>query len=175
MSTNDGKEGGVEEEKHATEIILRNYVNYKESHTKDSVFTVNIKDDNLFNWEVNVDIHKLDHESEFYKDAKKYEVNEIIFRIMFPPDYPSNPPYVHVISPRFAPNTGCVTIKGCLDIYLLSKEGWKPTISANELILNILAGLVEPTEGRQEPRIDPSNRTPYSLESEIAAYEKIAK
>lgn len=158
----------------AAEIILKDYVSCKTSQTKDSAFKVNMINDDLFHWEVNVDTRKLNPETEFYKDAVKYNVSEVIFRIIFPPNYPADPPYVYVNTPRFVQHTGRVTIEGSLCLDLLTKEGWMPTININGLINTILNEMFTETE-TNIARIDPCNRAPYSLEASIAAFENIAR
>ena len=165
----------------AAEIILKDYVSNKISHTNNSRYTANLLNDDLFHWEVIVDTHKLNPNTEFYKDSMELKVNEIIFRIIFPPDYPLNAPFVYVRMPRFVQHTGHVTIGGSLCLDLLT-ENWSPSIKIKTLIDSMLDEMMTEVKPETEdktkneilpniPRINREDRRPYSLEESIWAFK----
>ena len=165
----------------AAEIILKDYASYEISHTNNSRYTANLLNDDLFHWEVIVDTHKLNPNTEFYKDSMELKVNEIIFRIIFPPDYPLNAPFVYVRMPRFVQHTGHVTIGGSLCLDLLT-ENWSPSIKIETLIDSMLDEMMTEVKPETEdktkniilpniPRINREDRRPYSLEESIWAFK----
>ena len=55
----------------------------------------------------------------------------------FLPDYPFQPPFIRVISPRFAFHAGRVTVGGSICFELLTGSGWRPSNSLESIFLQI--------------------------------------
>lgn len=70
-----------------------------------------------------------------YKDAIKYNVENLVIEITFPENYPFSPPFVRVVSPKFKYMTGHITVGGSVCTELLTQGGWIMTTSVISLIL----------------------------------------
>ena len=94
-----------------------------------SSFTVTVSESNLLTWKV---VIKLDWEP--------YNHMEYTVNIIFPQDYPFKSPTMSFVSPIYHPN---VDEKGqvCLS---LTRENWKPSTKAVDMIKALLQLLKEP-------------------------------
>lgn len=66
----------------------------------------------------------------------------MVWHVVFPEDFPMTPPFVHVVSPTFAPVTGHVLQGGALCAEVLStsesSSAWRPTIQMAALVETLL-------------------------------------
>jgi ubiquitin-conjugating enzyme E2 Q len=71
--------------------------------------------------------------------AEYGKAEEVVLRIHFTPGFPTTPPFVRVIRPRFMFHTGHVTIGGsiCTEVLTASNTpgSWQSTITMENLIL----------------------------------------
>jgi ubiquitin-conjugating enzyme E2 Q len=81
---------------------------------------------------------------ELFQDLMKYgaeygKAEEVVLRIHFTPRFPTTPPFVRVIRPKFMFHTGHVTIGGsiCTEVLTASNTpgSWQSTITMENLIL----------------------------------------
>lgn len=94
---------------------------------------------NIYVWIVRIDLstyHLSDRlKRDFDMYASRYgKPKEVKFEIRFSSNYPNDPPFVRIISPRFTFRTGHVTIGGSICTEGLTKNGW----NAQRTIENIL-------------------------------------
>lgn len=96
----------------------------------------------------NIELSGFDEDSHLSKDLHVLGLDAIKLQMSFPDEYPFQPPFVQVKSPRFARNTGYV-IKGALCMELLTADGWNPINDIETVIVSIRSLLVE-GKGRLE-------------------------
>lgn len=81
-------------------------------------------------------IHQVDN-SELAAQMSRLGIPYIDMEITFPENYPIEPPFPRIISPRFKPLTGHITIGGSICMEAISKSGWCPATRVESLILQI--------------------------------------
>lgn len=112
----------------------------KLQHSKpDPVFTVDLVDDNLFEWHVRV--HKLDPESDLGNDMKELGITHIQLHLTFPENFPFAPPFMRVISPRI--EKGFVMEGGAICMELLTPRGWASAYTVEAVIMQFAASVVK--------------------------------
>merc|ERR1711920_611456 len=67
----------------------------------------------------------------------------VVMDLMFPSDYPLQPPFIRVIRPRFQHLTGHVTIGGSVCMQALTTSGWLPTFSLENVFVEIRSQMIE--------------------------------
>ena len=81
-------------------------------------FNISMVDEDVSKWKVFMSsLCFLDDYSELFKQLEKYEHLSgqpagVTFEISFPMEFPSEPPFVRVVSPRFCYRTGHITLGG---------------------------------------------------------------
>lgn len=108
-------------------------------------FIVELKNDDLYTWRVL--ITRFEGDYPIIHDMKKYGINNIELEIRFPDNYPFEPPFIWVISPRFKFRTGHVTINGSICLQLLTNQGWSAAAHIENVLVQIKSLLTE-GEGR---------------------------
>ncbi|XP_017778132.1 PREDICTED: ubiquitin-conjugating enzyme E2Q-like protein CG4502 [Nicrophorus vespilloides] len=109
-------------------------------HSKtEPVFTVELVDDNLFEWHVR--IYKLDPESDLGGDMKELGINHILLHLVFPENFPFAPPFMRVISPRI--EKGFVMEGGAICMELLTPRGWASAYTVEAVIMQFAASVVK--------------------------------
>jgi len=100
--------------------------------------------ENLYHW--NVKLFGFDKGSDMWKDMesfkKKTQQDHILVELRFSKDYPFAPPFVRVISPRFAFRTGHVTLGGSICMELLTNTGWNSTNDIESILIQIRAEML---------------------------------
>ncbi|CAI5999775.1 unnamed protein product [Closterium sp. NIES-64] len=103
--------------------------------------------------------------------------------IRFPGGFPFDPPFVRVVSPRFAFHTGHVTVGGSICMELLTQSGWSPAYSLESLLVQLIANMaaggarVDPRyvrAGRCGCRDGPHAGGCYSLAEAKDAFVRVA-
>lgn len=112
--------------------------------------------------------------------AEKYtKMAEVVMELQFPKDYPSAPPFVRVIRPRFRFHTGHVTIGGSICTELLTRGGgqhsWKAGMSISSLLLYLHSTLID-GGGRVDfgSRHHPRPEKDYGDAEARAAFRRVA-
>jgi len=100
--------------------------------------------ENLYEWEVRL----FDFEGSLAKDLKEYtkktNKNYITVSMKFSKDYPSKPPFIRIVEPRFQFRTAHVTLGGAVCMEVLTLTGWKPILDVMSVILMLRAEIGAP-------------------------------
>lgn len=111
----------------------------KTQHRRDSIFTAELVNDNLFEWHVR--LHKIDPESELATDMKELDIPHILLHIIFPETFPFAPPFIRVISPRI--EKGFVMEGGAICMELLTPRGWTSAYTVTSVIIQLASCIVK--------------------------------
>lgn len=104
-------------------------------------FSVSVPDESdLYTWDAQ--FFGFDKGSPLAKDLAKVPGGKIELRLSFPSQYPSAPPYVRVIRPRFQFRTGHVTIGGSICTEMLTSVGWSSTMTVESVLVGIRANML---------------------------------
>lgn len=91
-------------------------------------FVIEMQPDNIYVWQLKFDILKFDLTKEIKADFQEYarltgQSACLIFEMRFPEGFPFEPPFIRVVSPRFAFHTGHITIGGSICMQILTNSG----------------------------------------------------
>jgi len=125
-------------------------------------------DDDLYTWEIR--LFNFDSETPLAADMKRCQVEEVLLHAIFPKNYPFTPPYIRVISPRFAFHTGHITVGGSICFELLTLSFWTPETTLEAVIICIRTQIIE-----GNGRLDHNWNIPYTEEEAKAAYVRVAR
>mmetsp|Transcript_26195 Transcript_26195/g.62233 ORF Transcript_26195/g.62233 Transcript_26195/m.62233 type:complete len:502 (+) Transcript_26195:109-1614(+) len=89
----------------------------------------------------NIKLFQFDDDSNLAKDMLVLGIDNVDLEMKFPEQYPFEPPFVRVVSPRFKRQTGFV-MNGALCMELLTKDGWNPVNDIESVIVSIRSLLV---------------------------------
>lgn len=67
----------------------------------------------------------------------------VVMDLMFPSDYPLQPPFIRVVRPRFQMHSGHVTIGGSICMEALTPSGWMPTMALENIFVEVRSQMVE--------------------------------
>ena len=95
----------------------------------------------------------------------------VTLEFRFPLSYPSLPPFVRIITPRFAFHTGHITVGGSVCAEFLTTTGWKPSEMNMNYILRSLCGLLYAGQAKLEHSFKQSE---YSLSEAQEAFQRVA-
>jgi len=108
--------------------------------TKEKGFHIEpMDDDNMKSWKML--LSDFDADSKLAQDMAVLGVEAIELQMDFPDDYPFQPPFCRVVSPRFQRQTGFV-MNGALCMELLTSDGWNPVNDIESVIVSIRSLLV---------------------------------
>lgn len=110
-----------------------------------------------------------------YSDSMEYYTEEtgrdtVLLEVLFPEDYPTGPPFIRVVYPRFHQYTGHITIGGSLCIQELTRSGWKPDFDLFTFVIMLRNLLVD-----GGALIDMDSGNEYSEEEARAAFVRVAQ
>lgn len=115
---------------------------WRSDSVKSGIFTVELVRDSLYEW--NVTLHKIDPDSDLFKDLQKLKdqgkEGEILVNIHFGSNYPFEPPFVRIVEPVIL--NGHVLDGGAMCMELLMNEGWSSVYTAEAVILQVAATIV---------------------------------
>ncbi|KAK0083781.1 hypothetical protein PV325_008239 [Microctonus aethiopoides] len=111
----------------------------KTQHRRDSTFSAELINDNLFEWHVR--LHKIDPESELAADMRELDIPHILLHVIFPETFPFAPPFMRVISPRI--EKGFVMEGGAICMELLTPRGWASAYTIEAVITQFAASIVK--------------------------------
>ncbi|KAK7864963.1 hypothetical protein R5R35_004945 [Gryllus longicercus] len=103
------------------------------------VFTVELVNDNLFEWHVR--LHRVDADSDLAGDMRDMGVPYILLHIVFPDNFPFAPPFMRVISPRI--EKGFVMEGGAICMELLTPRGWASAYTVEAVVMQFAASIVK--------------------------------
>ncbi|XP_054718936.1 ubiquitin-conjugating enzyme E2 Q1-like isoform X4 [Uloborus diversus] len=132
---------------------------YRSESFKKGVFTVELVNDSLYEW--NVKLLKVDPDSPLHNDLNLLKDREgkdsILLNILFKEAYPFEPPFIRVVHPMIT--GGYVLGGGAICMELLTKQGWSSAYTVEAIILQIAATLVK---GKARIQFG-GNKSQYSL------------
>ena len=103
------------------------------------------------------------------KDMDSMGVDVIKMEIRLPGAYPFEPPFIRVLSPKFAFRKGHVTIGGSICMDLLTKQRWVPSMSISKIMITIVQNMIA-GDGRLEPG---GKNYVYSLQEAQSAFTRM--
>lgn len=109
--------------------------------------------------------------SDIKNDMEKFGVPYIEMEITFPDDFPFNPPFVRIISPRFKRLTGHITSFGALCMEVLTSNNWVPSYSLLALIITIKTEIIQ-GEGRLDPHM---YDVPYNEKEALESFYRVSR
>jgi ubiquitin-conjugating enzyme E2 Q len=118
---------------------LREIQRIQQQYHHDPVFTVELVNDNLFEWHVR--LYRIDSESELASDMKDMGIPYILLHLMFPDNFPFAPPFMRVISPRI--EKGFVMEGGAICMELLTPRGWASAYTVEAIVMQFAASIVK--------------------------------
>ncbi|XP_051527487.1 ubiquitin-conjugating enzyme E2Q-like protein 1 [Myxocyprinus asiaticus] len=105
----------------------------------DNFITVELADDNLFDW--NVKLHQVDKDSALWQDMKETNTEFILLNVTFPDNFPFSPPFMRVLTPRL--ENGYVLDGGAICMELLTPRGWSSAYTVEAVMRQFAASLVK--------------------------------
>jgi len=118
---------------------MKEFNRIKMAQSKDPVFTIDLVNDNMFEW--SVQLQKVDPDSKLATDMRELEIPHVLLSMVFPKEFPFAPPFVRVIAPRI--EQGFVMPGGAICLELLTPTGWCCAYSVESVIMQIAAILVK--------------------------------
>jgi len=67
----------------------------------------------------------------------------VCVEIVYPQQFPSAPPFVRIVYPRFHQYTGHITIGGSICVKELTRSGWRPDFDLSALLIMLRNLLVD--------------------------------
>ena len=127
---------------------------------------VSLINDNLARWKVCLNMHE-QLDDPLVQDMDKYGITCVELEIRFSSEYPHKPPFIRIVSPRFAHITGHVNM-GAICEQILTNSGWTPLTSIPMLMIHI-QGMIFEGKGR----LGYDCKIPYSYEEAVSAFKRI--
>jgi len=160
----------------ATKVLMKEYIRLQKLQARgaNEGVTVSMPDEaNGYRWRVAVAAPQdtpLAAELRMYAERYK-QSDEIQLEMLFSADFPMSPPFVRVLTPRFAFHTGHVTIGGSICIELLTTSGWSPAYTIESLLVQLRSNFIA-----GEARLDPQRpNAPYSEMEAREAFRRVAQ
>ena len=94
----------------------------------------------MYSWDLH--LYDFEEDQEIASDLKARQLERVTLRILFPPDYPNSPPFVHMLRPRLRDGTGYVLAGGGICMELLTPADWSPATSISALVMSVRAMLL---------------------------------
>lgn len=118
---------------------LREIQRVQAQQRHEPVFTVELVNDNLFEWHVR--LYRVDADSELAGDMREMGVPCILLHLAFPDNFPFAPPFMRVISPRI--EKGFVMEGGAICMELLTPRGWASAYTVEAVVMQFAASIVK--------------------------------
>jgi len=139
----------------------------KPNFSKQNGFSIGIVNDDITKWHIKL----FNFDGTLEQDLQKTENGHVLLEVTFPRDYPSAPPFIRVVYPRFKFRTGHVTVGGSICMELLtnsgSERGWKSSITMEAIVLTIRQLMID-GGGRVIPG------SPYTEGEAKSAFNRVA-
>ncbi|XP_020803541.1 ubiquitin-conjugating enzyme E2Q-like protein CG4502 [Drosophila serrata] len=120
--------------------LMKEYREMERLQSKnDAVFTVELVNDNLFEWHVR--LHVIDPDSPLARDMVEMGVPAILLHLSFPDNFPFAPPFMRVVEPRI--EKGYVMEGGAICMELLTPRGWASAYTVEAVIMQFAASVVK--------------------------------
>ncbi|XP_013788058.1 ubiquitin-conjugating enzyme E2 Q1-like isoform X1 [Limulus polyphemus] len=140
----DYMRGSISGSVQATDRLMKELRDvYRSESFKKGVFTVDLVNDSLYEW--NVKLLMVDPDSPLHNDLVQLKEKDgkdyILLNILFSETFPFEPPFVRVVHPVIT--GGYVLGGGAICMELLTKQGWSSAYTVEAIILQIAATLVK--------------------------------
>ncbi|CAF4757132.1 ubiquitin-conjugating enzyme E2Q-like protein 1 [Pieris rapae] len=154
-----------------TRRLMKELKEIQRSHENrsDPVFTVELVNDNLFEWHVR--LHQIDPESELAADLRELNISNILLHLVFPENFPFAPPFMRVIEPRI--EKGFVMEGGAICMELLTPRGWASAYTVEAIVMQFAASVVK-GQGRVA-RAPPRSSREFSKRRAEEAFRSLVK
>ncbi|KAK9510609.1 hypothetical protein O3M35_005354 [Rhynocoris fuscipes] len=133
--------------------ILCRRPNSNDSQNPQPAFTVELINDNLYDWHVR--LYGIDAESELAADMRQHSIEYISLQLTFPENFPFAPPFMRVVSPRI--EKGFVMEGGAICMELLTPRGWASAYTVEAIVMQFAASIVK-GQGRISKKTKGSNK-----------------
>ena len=139
-------------------------------------FEIEIDESNMNKWIVSFPKETFIPEyPDLYHDLERYAYRtkndaSVVFELTFPPHYPSAPPFVRVVRPRFQFHSGHVTVGGSICTPILTSDGWRADISGEALLLMLQSTIMD-----GKARVDHFSVYDYTEKEAREAFVRVAK
>ena len=130
---------------------------------------VNMKDEDISTWNVFIKINK-DEDEDLYNDLVARNIKFIELEMSFPKEYPFEPPFIRITSPRFKSITGHITNGGSICTDLLTKTGWSASYCVESIIISVKNLIIE-----GKGRLGNSWSTRYTMNEARGAFSTMLK
>ncbi|CAH2239915.1 ubiquitin-conjugating enzyme E2Q-like protein CG4502 [Pararge aegeria] len=140
-----------------------------QEHRPNPVFTVELVNDNLFEWHVR--LHQIDPESDLASDLRELSISNILLHLIFPENFPFAPPFMRVIEPRI--EKGFVMEGGAICMELLTPRGWASAYTVEAVVMQFAASVVK-GQGRVA-RVPPRSSREFSRRRAEEAFRSLVK
>ncbi|XP_068140285.1 ubiquitin-conjugating enzyme E2Q-like protein CG4502 [Drosophila tropicalis] len=135
---------------------------------KDSVFTVELVKDSLFEWHVR--LHVIDPDSPLAHDMIELNVPAILLHLSFPNNFPFSPPFMRVVEPLI--EKGYVMEGGAICMELLTPRGWASAYTVEAVIMQFSASVVK---GQGRIARKPKNAKEFSRRQAEESFRSLVK
>ncbi len=151
--------------------LMKEYKSLVEQDPKKLGFTLKLpKEDSLDLWNISIHADGFEGNPKIQKDMEKYKIKEVVLEFRFNENYPVQPPFVRIITPRFIYRTGHITLGGSICMELLTNQGWDITTSVSTVITYVKSAILE-----GEGEIDPASKGNYTLDEAQDAFNRMLK
>jgi len=150
--------------------LMREFRIFSDQEPEELGFRFEVKDDANFNvWQIFIE--DFEGNENIHADMKEMGIKEVELEFTFNENYPFEPPFVRVVSPRFDFRTGHVTLGGSICMELLTNQGWDPTTSISTVVTYVKSAILE-----GDGRIDRKNHTKkYAIGEARQAFDRMLK
>jgi ubiquitin-conjugating enzyme E2 Q len=136
-------------------------------------FTAMPENNNLYEWSIRWT--GFDASSPLGCDMARYQRatgrGYVQLRMTFPRDFPSSPPFMRVLQPRFAFHTGHVTVGGSICSEILTAQAWRPDFKIEGMLMTIFADVAG-----GKPRLDlRAMNIHYSIAEAVDAFKRMSR
>ncbi|MBN3278886.1 U2QL1 protein, partial [Polyodon spathula] len=161
----------VPHRQHCTQVRTRRLMKELQDIKRlaDNFITVELADDNLFEW--NVKLHQVDRDSALWQDMKDTNTEYILLNISFPDNFPFSPPFMRVLTPRL--ENGYVLDGGAICMELLTPRGWSSAYTVEAIMRQFAASLVK-GQGRICRKAGKSKKS-FSRKDAEATFKSLVK
>lgn len=146
---------------------------YNDGPVDDNGLTLefNIVEEQINIWRCKLAADNFTDCKDLYSDLQKYNISNVEFEILLPERYPFEPPFIRLVTPRFAFLSGHITRGGSICMELLTKQGWTSSISVDKVLLMIKQNMMD-----GGARIDPKLiGKVYGYQEAVEAYDRMLR
>jgi len=131
----------------ATAFLFKQFQEILKSKPEREGFRVELADDNIYQWRIF--LFNFPPECQIHTDLKMYlearpdRPEAVCVEAVFPVNYPTKPPFMRILYPRFHQYTGHITIGGSICVKELTVSGWSSEFKFTQFVIMIRNLLME--------------------------------